>query len=199
VRVACIVFSARQRGNCWDCADFLLGELRRRGFDGEIINICEYDVKPCSRCEYECFSKTKKCPVRDDAKRIYEKLEKSHGITFVAPTYGGTPPALFFAFKERAQMLDRKTWKRIWDKKVLSFVVLGNERGASVLDVIITPWEYWKNAFSGMSFKIAGYELIQPRRAEKGDTISGGIIQDELIQQRLKSMAKSVVKCLQSL
>jgi multimeric flavodoxin WrbA len=52
-----IAFSARKRGNCLDCAEYVLAKLKEYVFETEVINAYDSEIKPCSHCNHECFAK----------------------------------------------------------------------------------------------------------------------------------------------
>jgi len=62
-----IAFSARKRGNCLNCLEYLLSKLKEHGSENEVINAYDHEIKPCSHCNQECFarelrSKDETCP-----------------------------------------------------------------------------------------------------------------------------------------
>jgi multimeric flavodoxin WrbA len=63
-----IAFSARKRGNCLNCIDYVLAKLKEPGSETEVINAYDSEVKLCSHCNYECFAKElrdkkEECPI----------------------------------------------------------------------------------------------------------------------------------------
>jgi len=48
-----IAFSARKRGNCLNCIEYALTRLGEQGFEVEVINAYDHEIKPCSHCNYE--------------------------------------------------------------------------------------------------------------------------------------------------
>jgi multimeric flavodoxin WrbA len=73
-----IAFSARRKGNCLDCVEYVLTKLRDNGFETSIVNAYEYSITSCSHYNYECFASRlrgadEKCPIRDDAPRSSPK------------------------------------------------------------------------------------------------------------------------------
>ena len=81
MKVLGIAFSARKRGNCLNCIDFVLTKLREQGFETDVINAYGCEIKPCSHCNYECFAhelrgKDEECPIQDDVPRIYSKVKE---------------------------------------------------------------------------------------------------------------------------
>jgi len=57
VKALGIAFSARKMGNCLNCVEYVLAKLKTQGFATEAINAYDFEIKPCSHCNYECFAK----------------------------------------------------------------------------------------------------------------------------------------------
>jgi multimeric flavodoxin WrbA len=116
-----LVFSARRAGNCLDSVNYVLSKLKKAGFDVEIINCYDYEIKPCSHCNYECFSyeltgKGEECPVRDDVPKIYEKAIESDVIVISVPTYAANVSALYKAWMERGMHRGHRGYRQIREK-----------------------------------------------------------------------------------
>jgi len=48
MKVVALVFSARQRGNCYDFARFMLDKMEKmEGVETELINFCDHKIQPC--------------------------------------------------------------------------------------------------------------------------------------------------------
>jgi multimeric flavodoxin WrbA len=90
-----LVFSARKKGSCLGCVEFVLEELRGKGFETEVLNMYNYNIHPCSHCDYKCFSKDQECPINDDIPLIYQKVKDSDALVFAVPTYGSNVSGLY--------------------------------------------------------------------------------------------------------
>jgi len=106
-----IAFNAK-RGNCLDCVEYVLAKLREQRFETEVINLYDYEIKPHSHCNYECFAlqlrgKEEECPIQNDVLRIYHKMKEVDIITFVVPTYGSKAAGLHCAFTEERKELSK--------------------------------------------------------------------------------------------
>jgi len=117
VKALGLIFSARKRGNCYDCANYCLDRLREESIETQLINIHDYTIEPCNHCNYECFSErirgTKEiCPINDDLPQIYHEFEDSSIIILGVPTYVGQVPSLFRIFEERR--LGSLERKKLW-------------------------------------------------------------------------------------
>lgn len=132
MRALGMVFSARQKGNCYDCVNYCLQQFKERGIKTRIISLSEHKILPCSNCRYECFSErirgTKEsCPTKDDLPKIYKELENADIVIFGIPTYVGHVPALYRAWEERSLgIYGFDKFYRILEGKIYGFIVIGS-------------------------------------------------------------------------
>jgi len=94
MKVVGLVFSARKTGNGYSCMRYCLDTLEQKGFKTVLINAYDYEIKPCSHCNYECYAeeirgKREECPVKDDVPKMYELIKNADMILFAIPCYGG--------------------------------------------------------------------------------------------------------------
>jgi len=84
--------SPRREGNTKIVLRHTLEPLTEAGFETEIIDLFDYDVKPCLGCN-DCRKK-EYCPIDDDLIPLYEKMKASDGIILASPVYfcAATPP-----------------------------------------------------------------------------------------------------------
>ncbi|MGA9351342.1 MAG: NAD(P)H-dependent oxidoreductase [Anaerolineae bacterium] len=80
MKALALVVSARERGNCYDFAEFMLERLKQQRVEGELINFYDCQITPCQRCSYECVARfdpqrraDEACPIEDDVRMIWEK------------------------------------------------------------------------------------------------------------------------------
>jgi len=103
MKICIINFSGRRDGNCHDIAGFIKQSLEQN-HDVTLFEICDLDVSPCGKCDYECLYKDKICPYAgDDISAIYDALCASNLTYFVLPNYIDYPNSYFFIFNERKQ------------------------------------------------------------------------------------------------
>ncbi|MFQ5621580.1 MAG: flavodoxin family protein, partial [Candidatus Nanoarchaeia archaeon] len=141
MKAIALVFSARKKGNCHDFARFMLGKMEKDGVETELVNLCDYNIKLCQNCDYECLARINpntghkeytECPVRDDVENIWRKVWDADIFLMFVPTYGGVPPAIYVSFTQRYQSLWRRAPpKEKMQKKVIGAVVLASPDGAS--------------------------------------------------------------------
>jgi len=114
MKVAGLVFSARKSGNGFNCIRYCLDKLEAKGFKTVLINAFDFEIKPCSHCNYECYAeeirgKREKCPMRDDVPKMYELIKDADMLLFAVPCYGGHAPAIYRAWAERISHLQNST------------------------------------------------------------------------------------------
>ncbi|MDH7477140.1 MAG: flavodoxin family protein [Candidatus Bathyarchaeota archaeon] len=193
-----IAFSARKRGNCLNSMEYVLGKLKAQKFETETINIYDYEVKPCSHCNYECFGlklrgKEEQCPIRDDVPKIYKKMKEADVIILAVPTYGGKPAGLYSAFTERAQGVFKsyEEFKNTILNKIIALIVVGNvpAGGDLVYHSIILNHYDCKNPPPSL--------LLQSAEYGKG-SIYGDLLENEKVRDRLDNLVKLILKELES-
>lgn len=168
MKVIALVFSARQRGNCYDLAEIMLNHLKTKGAATEILNAYDYKITPCSKCNYECFKAPQNCPIQDDVPKIWERIKKSNGVIFAVPTYYGMPSALFKATIEREQGIldwvdpEFRDLDGMWKGKAVALVIVSNGGGESVRSMILTYFptntKIVSEIFSYVKHGTAGYK-----------------------------------------
>jgi multimeric flavodoxin WrbA len=120
----------------------LLDNLKAMGLETEIINAYDYEITPCSRCNYECFNAPKTCPIQDDVPKIWRKLKQADAAILAVPVYYGMPPALFQAIIERGQgILDWVTpelrdLNGVWGGKAVAVLIVSDGEGQNVKNMI---------------------------------------------------------------
>jgi len=180
-----IAFSARKNGNCAKLLQYCLDNLKKQGFESELIEAYDFQITPCSHCNYECFSG--KCPIKDDVPLLYEKATKADVLIFAVLAYGGHASALYRAFCERGQAVF-KTYEE-WNDfaKKLNFIVVGNLSSSGdmalheVLHGIVTS-DYWPEAIL-----ISSSEYLR-------SSIKGDLIEEDEIKARINRFAGRIIQ-----
>jgi len=203
MRAIALVFSARKKGNCYDFACFMLDKMEKKGLETELVNLCDYDIKPCQNCDYECLARInpntgqkeyRECPVKDDIENIWRKVWDADIFLMFVPTYGGVPPALYVSFTQRYQSLWRKApAKEELPKKVIGAVVLASPDGASggELTPAIVAGEL--RCHISMGYQQGGFEVMN-NAGYKTDNVRGHLIEEEEIQNRLSFLTKRLLE-----
>jgi multimeric flavodoxin WrbA len=197
MKATALVISARQHGNCYDFAQFVLKRLEADGLETELINFYDFQITPCQRCNYECIQhiNSEKCPIEDDVRRIWEKTWVSEILFLFIPNYGGLPPAIWFAFSQRLQGFYREAPVEKLRQSVVSAVVLAAPHQSSG-----APWIYsfMGDEVKGMDRKVAGFEIINPTEYALDYTFEH-LIEEQDIQQRLMFLTTCTLKVAKGL
>jgi len=186
MKVLGLAFSARKHGNCQDCVNCCLQKFRDENFETQLINLHDYKIKPCSNCNYECFSErirgTKEtCPVDDDLPKIYQAFENSQIIIFGIPTYVGHVPAIFKTFEERSLgIYGFGKHENVLMGKIYGFIVLGS---------------YF--ALNEALYRFHGSPItwILLRSREYGlDPLKAGLVENQDVKNRLDRFTSTLIK-----
>jgi hypothetical protein len=170
---AAFVFSARA-GNGYDFACLLVGRPK-------VFVLGSLEVKPCSRCDYECL-RDALCPIVDDMPVLFEVWASSNPLILMVPVYDGRPPALFYAFFERMPGL----WGRKLEgfrhfRKDAALVVTGSEGLGSTIG-------HAKTMLIGLGVSVIETVAIDPAGLAFGGKIKGGLIENPEILGMLQGL-----------
>jgi len=189
-----VAFSARKRGNCLTCIEYVLTRLEGQGFETEIINSFDYEIRPCSNCDYECFGpelrgKKKECPVRDDVSKIYDKMKEADIIVFAVPTYGGKAASLYCAFTERGQAVFKSyaEFKSTILTKIMALIVIGNVPAGGDIAYHTVVSDYLDCKYPPPSILLQAAEYGQ-------SSLRGNLVDDQKIRDRLDNLVKLILK-----
>jgi multimeric flavodoxin WrbA len=197
-----LVVSARQRGNCYDFAEFVLQRLQSSAVETELVNFHDYQITPCQRCAYECIQHIDPnkgvdapCPIQDDVRLIWEKTWAAEILFLFIPNYGGLPPALWFAFSQRVQGFYRLAPVEKLKRSVVSAVILAAPHQSSG-----APWllSFIGDEVKDLERKVAGFEVINPTEFDIEYTFER-LIHEPEIQRRLEFLADRTLKVAQDL
>lgn len=203
MKAIALVFSARKKGNCYDFAHFMLEKMGKQDVNTELVNFCNYDIRPCQNCDYECLArvdpdtgkrKYAECPVKDDIENIWHTVWDADIFLMFVPTYGGVPPALYVSFTQRYQSLWRKAPpKEKLQKKVIAAVVLASPDGAAggELTPAIVAGEL--RCHISMGYQQGGFEIINNAGYET-DNVRGRLIEEKEIRDRLSFLTKRILE-----
>jgi len=189
-----IAFSARKKGNCLECIEYVLAKLKKHKFQTEIVNIYDLQVKPCSNCSYECFSRElrgreEKCPIDDDVAKIYSKMKEADIIVLAIPTYGGKPASLYCAFTERTQGIfgTYEEFKSSILNKIVALIVIGNVPAGGDLTYHMVISDYKDCRYPPPAI------LLQSAEYSKG-SIYGNLLENENVKDRLDNLVMLILK-----
>jgi len=192
-----LVVSAREHGNCYDFAQFVLDDYKKQGLETELINFYDYQITPCQHCEYECLQRldpTKgvdaECPIKDDVRMIWEKTWQAEILLLFVPNYGGMLPALWEAFSQRYQAFFREAPLEKLKHCVVSAVLIVSPHQSSGAAWALSCMA---DEVKGMDRKVAGFEVVNPPQFQAEYTFSP-LIQNDEIQRRLQFLAEQTLK-----
>jgi len=175
VGVSC---SARVDKNTADLLKFALNLLKDKGLETELVQLANFEIRPCRLCDYQClYHRERDCPIEDDVPRIYRKIKSADAVIFGVPVYSGTVPSLLKILLERSQALIPKNPPK--KALVAGLIILGSYGHLNVLGALapcITNYPM---------FKPVGYALALGW--EKA-------IEREKTQREVKALAKNVYK-----
>lgn len=192
MKAVALVVSAREHGNCYDFARFTLDRLTTNDVETELVNFYSYEIRPCEHCAYECMQRRdpqkrvdSPCPINDDVRLIWKKTWAAEILFLFVPNYGGFPPALWFAFSQRAQAFFRETPVEKLKNSVVSAVTIGAPHyssGAQWTPSMMADEVKWMNRH------VAGFEVINSAGFET-ESLFGGLINEAEIRRRLEFLA----------
>jgi len=197
LKAIALVVSAREHGNCFDFAQFVLDDYKKQGLETELINFYDHQITPCQHCEYECLQRldpTKgvdaECPIKDDVRMIWEKTWQAEILLLFVPNYGGMMPALWEAFSQRSQAFFRQAPLEKLKHYVVSAVVIVSPHQSSGAAWALSCMA---DEVKGMDRKVAGFEVVNPPQFQAEYTFSP-LIQNDEIQRRLQFLAGQTLK-----
>lgn len=192
MKAVALVVSAREKGNCYDFAEFMLKRIAAANVETELINFFNYQITPCQKCSYECVQKfdpekgvNTECPIKDDVETIWKKVWAAEILLLFIPTYGGLPPALWVAFVQRSQGFRKKAPKDKLRNFVVTAVVLASPQWSQISER--TP-SIVADEIRNLDREVAGFEVINNAGFET-ENLFGRLIREEEIKRRLEFLA----------
>lgn len=136
MKVLAISCSPRENGNTVKLLNVVLEAAKEEGAETELYSFAGKDIKPCDGCG-TCFE-TGECHVKDDFRRLYEKLLEARGIVIGTPIYAHGMAAQAKMFIDRTCCLTRPP--KSLTNKVAGVVVVGGSIG--IVDALKTIYFY---------------------------------------------------------
>lgn len=155
VKVLGINGSPRSYGNSIQALRLALKAAELEGAEVSLINLYDYDIKPCLGCvSDDVMACTYPCPIDDDMVKIYPEITSADGLIISSPIYWFGISGLLKNLIDRLTVLenmiyvDGKSWL---EGKVAGFIALGNDEGATMVishlmsvansfGMVIPPW-----------------------------------------------------------
>ncbi|MET1101925.1 MAG: flavodoxin family protein [Pyrodictiaceae archaeon] len=107
----------------------------REGAKTEIIDLYDYEIKPCMACLSDNIKCCRfPCPLNDDFNIIAEKLIKADGFIISTPIYWYAPSGIVKNFIDRLTSLENMIYhepgRSLLEGKVAGIIAVGNDTGA---------------------------------------------------------------------
>jgi len=126
--------ASRSYGLTYTLLRTALKGAEEEGAEIEIINLIEYDIKPCMGCLCDQQDACRyPCLIEDDMRKLYDKVLEADGIIFSTPIYWFSPSGIMKNFIDRLTALENMIVieGRSWlEGKVAGIIVVGNDQGA---------------------------------------------------------------------
>jgi multimeric flavodoxin WrbA len=153
VKVLAIIGSARKK-NTFSLVEAAIAPIKeRRDVTIELIQLSNFDIKPCNGCDY-CRD-TGECKIQDDMQRIYPKLKDADVLIIGSPTYFWNVSGLIKNFMDRCLPL---YYKKALDGKI----------GASIAVSEINGQNQTLSAISGF-FQLMGIREVGSMSIARGE------------------------------
>ncbi len=92
MKILALIGSPRRGGNTDVLVDEILKGSVKNGHASEKVYLYDYDIRPCVDCR-ACKKKSLVCPIKDDMKKLYPKMEAADLLIFGTPNYWFGPSA----------------------------------------------------------------------------------------------------------
>lgn len=160
--------SARIDRNTADLLNLALMALGEKGVETGLIQLAEFRILPCQRCDYQCLYPEKgACPVEDDVPRIWREIRGADAVIYGVPVYSGTAPSLLKILLERSQALDQK--ERHAGPQVTGLIILGTYGHLNVLSALAPClMDYSLSKTAGYALAIGWENAVENERTRKG-------------------------------
>jgi len=117
-------------------------EKFQNNFEYEIINLKDFNIKPCLACDV--CGKTKEkgdfipCVQKDDMSDVLKKMVESDGIALATPVYFGLPTDLFSKFIMRTRLVRHQDFAL--SNKVVGIMATAARRSGGAETTILSTW-----------------------------------------------------------
>jgi len=131
MKISAFVGSA-QKNHTYDASLQFMKNLKKIGdVEYELVQLSDFDLKPCRGCKV-CTDKNEKlCPLKDDRNILIEKIEESDGIVFASPNYFFHESAFMKLFIDRLSFYSHRP--AFFGKTFTSIVTQGMMGGKDIV------------------------------------------------------------------
>jgi len=99
MKIIAIIGTSRKKGTISILAENLLKGAYDKGWSTELVNLYDYEIKPCIGC-WGCV-KSGKCFIKDDFEKLYYKLVEADIVVLGCPVYWANIPGIMKNFFDR--------------------------------------------------------------------------------------------------
>jgi multimeric flavodoxin WrbA len=168
-----VVMGSPRKGNTWKAAKKIEEYMQTQGaVEFEYLMLKDADLSQCTGC-LVCFGwGEEKCPRKDDAPGIEQKMHEADGVIFATPVYGMNVSGLMKVFIDRLSYVFHRP--RFFSKKALLLTtagVIGTKDVLKYLDMVARIWGFDIAAKVGLN---TAYGSVPPSQAEKNEAILKG-------------------------
>ncbi len=141
-RTVLVIFGSPRKVNSYNVTKRIEDELNKLGsYEFEYVFLSDLKLKICKGCHTCLFVDEEKCPLKDDSKKIYQKMLEAEGLVFVSPVYVMNVSALMKNFIDRMCFLCHRPELFGQDVLVVSTTgVIGLKRTLNYMDEVAEVW-----------------------------------------------------------
>lgn len=179
MNIEILIGSPRKNGNTFTLSKYLNNMLNDGGVCSNISYLYDYEIKPCIDCR-ACKQKEKICTLKDDAKILFERIEKADAFIIGTPIYwfGPTAKTKLLIDRFRPYFVNKK----LSGKKAA--VILPAGSGKPDCDLTI---EMFKRVFKTLGVKNLG--AVTTKAYDVGDAIK-----NKLAFKNLLALSEKLVR-----
>lgn len=135
MKVLAINGSSRKDGNTADMLNVVLGELKKEGYETELIQLAGHTINPCKAC-FACAGKGNCVFDKDIFQQLYIKMTEADAIVLGSSTYSADVSSTLKAVIERASVAS-DCYPGMFRHKVAGAVAVARRGGAmNTIDTI---------------------------------------------------------------
>lgn len=139
-----VIMGSPRKGNTFRACEELMEQMQRHlPVAFEYLWLKDADLAPCKGC-LSCFTHGEgRCPNRDDAPAIEQKMHEADGVVFATPVYAFSVTGQMKIFIDRLSYIFHRP--RFFSQKALLLTtagVIGNEDVLKYLDTVARLWGF---------------------------------------------------------
>jgi multimeric flavodoxin WrbA len=139
-----VVMGSPRKGNTFRAAKRIENTMRSLGdVEFEYLMLGDVGLAPCRGCALCLEWGEERCPIRDNAPAVEEKMHNADGVIFATPVYGLAVTGLMKTFIDRFSYIFHRP--RFFDKRALLLTttgLLGEKDVLRYLDTVAGIWGF---------------------------------------------------------